>query len=92
MAADDDFLDKAVEGFVLYAFNKGEVCTCPSRALIEESIYDEFMARVPGPDRAIRQGNPLDPATMMGPAGLGRSSSRRSRAMSRSAAKRARSC
>ena len=45
MAADDEFLDKAVEGLVLYAFNKGEVCTCPSRALIEESIYDEFMGR-----------------------------------------------
>ena len=45
MAADDEFLDKAVEGLVLYAFNKGEVCTCPSRALIQESIYDEFMAR-----------------------------------------------
>ena len=45
MAADDEFLDKAVEGLVLYAFNKGEVCTCPSRALIQESIYDEFIAR-----------------------------------------------
>ena len=45
MAADDAFLDKAIEGLVLYAFNKGEVCTCPSRALIQESIYDEFMAR-----------------------------------------------
>jgi acyl-CoA reductase-like NAD-dependent aldehyde dehydrogenase len=44
LAADDAFLDKAVEGLVLYAFNKGEVCTCPSRALIQESIYDEFMA------------------------------------------------
>src|SRR5262245_56120167 len=46
MAADDAFLDKAIEGLVLYAFNKGEVCTCPSRALIQESIYDEFMPRV----------------------------------------------
>ena len=45
MAADDDFLDKAVEGLVLYAFNKGEVCTCPSRALIQEDIYEEFMER-----------------------------------------------
>ena len=45
MAADDAFLDKAVEGLVLYAFNKGEVCTCPSRALIQESIYEPFMAR-----------------------------------------------
>ncbi|HKT84182.1 MAG TPA: aldehyde dehydrogenase family protein [Solirubrobacterales bacterium] len=67
MAADDEFLDKAVEGFVLYAFNKGEVCTCPSRALIEDSIYDEFMERVLARVEAIRQGHPLDPATMMGP-------------------------
>ena len=67
MAADDEFLDKAIEGFVLYAFNKGEVCTCPSRALIQESIYDEFMERVLERVRAIVQGNPLDPATMMGP-------------------------
>src|SRR5664280_1260815 len=44
MDADDEFFDKAIEGLVLYAFNKGEVCTCPSRALIQESIYDEFMA------------------------------------------------
>ncbi|MBN9621379.1 MAG: aldehyde dehydrogenase [Actinobacteria bacterium] len=67
MDADDDFLDKAVEGFVLYAFNKGEVCTCPSRALVDESIYDEFMERVLARIAAIRQGDPLDPSTMMGP-------------------------
>jgi aldehyde dehydrogenase len=67
MDADDDLLDKAVEGFVLYAFNKGEVCTCPSRALIEASIYDEFMERVLARIAQIRQGDPLDPATMMGP-------------------------
>ncbi len=67
MAADDEFLDKAIEGFVLYAFNKGEVCTCPSRALIQESIYEEFMERALERVRAIRQGNPLDPETMMGP-------------------------
>jgi aldehyde dehydrogenase len=66
MAADDAFLDKAVEGLVLYAFNKGEVCTCPSRALIQESIYEEFMARCLERIRAIRQGDPLDPATMIG--------------------------
>jgi aldehyde dehydrogenase len=66
MAADDEFLDKAVEGLVLYAFNKGEVCTCPSRALIEESIYDEFMHRALERVRAIRQGHPLDPQTQMG--------------------------
>jgi aldehyde dehydrogenase len=67
MAADDAFLDKAVEGLVLYAFNKGEVCTCPSRALIEEPIYDEFMARCLGRIEAIRQGDPLDRRTQMGP-------------------------
>ena len=51
---------------MLYAFNKGEVCTCPSRALIQESIYEPFMARCLERIRAIRQGDPLDPATMMG--------------------------
>jgi aldehyde dehydrogenase len=66
MASDDAFLDKAVEGLVLYAFNKGEVCTCPSRALIEESIYDEFMSRALDRIRAIRQGHPLDPETQIG--------------------------
>ncbi len=67
MAADDEFLDKAVEGLVLYAFNKGEVCTCPSRALIQESIYDEFIARCLKRIAAIRQGDPLDTETMIGP-------------------------
>ena len=67
MAADDAFLDKAIEGLVLYAFNKGEVCTCPSRALIHESIYDEFMARCLKRIEAIRQGDPLDRETMIGP-------------------------
>jgi aldehyde dehydrogenase len=66
MAADDEFLDKAVEGLVLYAFNKGEVCTCPSRALIQESIYDEFMARCLDRIRAIKQGNPLDRTVQLG--------------------------
>jgi len=66
MAADDEFLDKAVEGLVLYAFNKGEVCTCPSRALIQESIYDEFMARCLERIRAIKQGNPLDRTVALG--------------------------
>ncbi|MFZ5508550.1 MAG: aldehyde dehydrogenase [Pseudomonadota bacterium] len=65
-AADDDFLDKAIEGLVLFAFNQGEVCTCPSRALIHESIYDRFMDRALGRIRAIRQGNPLDTETMIG--------------------------
>ena len=67
MADDDEFLDKAVEGLVLYAFNKGEVCTCPSRALIQESIYDEFIARCLKRIAAIRQGDPLDSETMIGP-------------------------
>ena len=63
LADDDDFLDKAVEGLVLYAFNKGEVCTCPSRAL----IYQDFMARALARIAKIRQGNPLDTETMIGP-------------------------
>ncbi len=67
MAQDDAFLDKAIEGLVLYAFNKGEVCTAPSRALIEESIYDEFMGRCLERIAAIRQGNPLDRDTQIGP-------------------------
>ncbi|MDX6451621.1 MAG: aldehyde dehydrogenase [Gaiellaceae bacterium] len=67
MAQDDTFLDKAIEGLVLYAFNKGEVCTAPSRALIEESIYDEFMGRCLERIAAIRQGHPLDRATQIGP-------------------------
>ena len=66
MAADDAFFDKAIEGLVLYAFNKGEVCTCPSRALIQESIYDEFMGRCLERIDAIKQGHPLDPETMLG--------------------------
>ena len=66
LAADDDFLDKAVEGLVLYAFNKGEVCTCPSRALIQESIYDRFMERALARIAAIRQGDPLDLTTQIG--------------------------
>ena len=66
MAADDDFFDKAVEGLVLYAFNKGEVCTCPSRALIQASIYDKFMERALERISLIRQGHPLDIHTMLG--------------------------
>ncbi len=67
MDEDDAFLDKAVEGFVLYAFNKGEVCTAPSRALIHESIYEPFMARCLARIGEIVQGDPLDPATQVGP-------------------------
>jgi aldehyde dehydrogenase len=66
MAEDDAFLDKAIEGFVMFALNQGEVCTCPSRALVHESIYDEFMARALARVEAIVAGDPLDPATMIG--------------------------
>ncbi|MEJ8837311.1 acetaldehyde dehydrogenase ExaC [Ramlibacter sp. AN1133] len=65
-AADDEFLDKAIEGLVLFAFNQGEVCTCPSRALIQESMYDRFMERAIKRVKAIKQGSPLDTTTMMG--------------------------
>ncbi|AOZ50902.1 aldehyde dehydrogenase [Chromobacterium vaccinii] len=65
-AKDDAFLDKAIEGFVMFALNQGEVCTCPSRALIHESIYDRFMEKALARVAAIKQGNPLDPATMIG--------------------------
>jgi len=66
MAQDDEFLDKAIEGLVLFAFNQGEVCTCPSRALIQESIYDKFMARCLERIAAITMGDTLDGSTMMG--------------------------
>jgi aldehyde dehydrogenase len=66
MAKDDDFLDKAIEGFVMFALNQGEVCTCPSRALIHESIYDEFMELALARVASIKQGNPLDTDTMIG--------------------------
>jgi aldehyde dehydrogenase len=66
MKADDSFFDKAIEGLVLFAFNQGEVCTCPSRALIQESIYDKFMERCLVRIKAIKQGNPLDTETMLG--------------------------
>ena len=66
MDEDDAFFDKAIEGLVLFAFNQGEVCTCPSRAIIQESIYDKFMERVIGRVQAIKQGNPLDHSTMLG--------------------------
>ncbi|HSM65823.1 MAG TPA: aldehyde dehydrogenase [Ilumatobacteraceae bacterium] len=66
MDADDDFLDAAVEGFVMFALNQGEVCTCPSRALIAEEIYEPFMQRALDRVRQIVSGNPLDPATMIG--------------------------
>lgn len=66
MWEDDDFLDKVVEGFVMFAMNQGEVCTCPSRALIHEKIYDRFMERALKRVGAIIQDDPFNPATMMG--------------------------
>ncbi len=63
---DDDFFDKALEGFAMFALNQGEVCTCPSRALIHESIYDRFMERAIKRVQAIKQGDPLDSRTMIG--------------------------
>src|SRR5499427_771260 len=65
-AQDDAFFDKAIEGFVMFALNQGEVCTCPSRALIEESVYDRFMERALKRVASIKQGDPLDPTTMIG--------------------------
>ncbi|WP_426038001.1 aldehyde dehydrogenase [Cypionkella sp. TWP1-2-1b2] len=65
-AEDDDYLDKAIEGFVMFALNQGEVCTCPSRALIHESIYDQFMEKALKRVAAITAGDPLDPTTMIG--------------------------
>jgi len=64
--ADDAFFDKAIEGFVMFALNQGEVCTCPSRALIHEALYERFMERALKRVAAIVQGDPLDPATMIG--------------------------
>lgn len=66
MSKDDAFFDKALEGFALFALNQGEVCTCPSRALVQESIYDQFIERAVKRVAAIKQGNPLDMATMIG--------------------------
>lgn len=66
MDADDDFFDKCLEGAVMFALNQGEVCTCPSRLLVQESIYDKFIERVVERTKAIKLGHPLDPNTMMG--------------------------
>src|SRR6202167_759246 len=67
MDTSDAFLDKALEGFALFAFNKGEVCTCPSRALVQEPIYDKFMERAVARVAKIKVGNSLLPTTQMGP-------------------------
>ena len=66
LAEDDDYLDKALEGFTMFALNQGEVCTCPSRALVHERIYDRFIERALKRVGKVVQGNPLDPATMIG--------------------------
>ncbi len=66
MDADDEYFDKVLEGFALFAFNQGEVCTCPSRALVQESIYDKFIERAVKRVQAIKQGSPLDMTTMVG--------------------------
>ncbi|MCU0865351.1 MAG: aldehyde dehydrogenase family protein [Planctomycetes bacterium] len=66
MDRDDDYFDKALEGFTLFALNQGEVCTCPSRALVQESIADKFMARAVERVKKIKLGHPLDTTTMMG--------------------------
>src|SRR5215831_2074813 len=64
--ADDDFLDKALEGFAMFALNQGEVCTCPSRVLVQDKIYDKFMEKAVARTRKIKQGHPLDASTMIG--------------------------
>jgi len=64
--SNDAFFDKALEGFTMFALNQGEVCTCPSRALIQDTLYDEFMEKAIKRVKAIQQGNPLDASTMMG--------------------------
>jgi aldehyde dehydrogenase len=66
MDADDEFFDKCIEGAVMFALNQGEVCTCPSRMLVQEDIFDAFMERVVERTKAIKMGHPLDPSTMMG--------------------------
>ncbi|RLK52178.1 aldehyde dehydrogenase family protein [Microbacterium telephonicum] len=65
-ATDDSYYDKALEGFTFFALNQGEVCTCPSRGLIQRSIYDRFLGDALDRVGKIVQGNPLDPATMIG--------------------------
>ena len=66
MAAADDYQDKALEGFTMFALNQGEVCTCPSRSLVQADIYDEFLALAAIRTKAVRQGDPLDTETMIG--------------------------
>ncbi len=62
----DDFREKTLEGFAMFALNQGEVCTCPSRALVQKSFYADFMEQAVARTRAIKQGHPLDTETMLG--------------------------
>src|SRR6476469_5809770 len=66
MAEDDDYFDKVLEGFAMFALNQGEVCTCPSRALVQGSIYSDFVEKAVARTKAVKQGHPLDPSTMIG--------------------------
>lgn len=66
LAANDAYQDKALEGFTMFALNQGEVCTCPSRSLVQADIYDEFLAMAAIRTKAVRQGDPLDTETMIG--------------------------
>ncbi len=66
MAQEDDYLDKALEGFAMFALNQGEICTCPSRALIQESIADQFLEKAIERVKRIKTGHPLDTETMIG--------------------------
>jgi aldehyde dehydrogenase len=66
LAAHDDYQDKALEGFTMFALNQGEVCTCPSRSLIQAEIFDEFLELAAIRTKAVRQGDPLDTETMIG--------------------------
>jgi aldehyde dehydrogenase len=66
MAQDDAYLDKCMEGFAMFALNQGEVCTCPSRALVHKSIYDRFMEKAIARVEKVKAGHPLDPSTMIG--------------------------
>ncbi|MDX5312038.1 MAG: aldehyde dehydrogenase family protein, partial [Rhodococcus sp. (in: high G+C Gram-positive bacteria)] len=66
LSANDDYQDKALEGFTMFALNQGEVCTCPSRSLIQQDIFDDFLSLAAVRTKAVRQGNPLDTDTMIG--------------------------
>ena len=92
MQEDDDFFDKAIEGFVMFALNQGEVCTCPSRALIQESIYDRFMERAVKRVAQDQAGQSARTDTMIGRAGFERAAGEDPLATSTSARRKARRC